>query len=78
MIAASECVSNCTFVKDYVGLMSDGPHIAFEMSLEAITGVLLYPFGRRLLRAYRDRIHREIDAEHGVVHTEPPRPQRGR
>jgi hypothetical protein len=68
MYLASECTQNCTFIKDYVGLMTDGPHIMFELSLEAITGLAVYPFARRLLRAYRDRIHREIDEEHGVVH----------
>jgi hypothetical protein len=68
MLIASECVSNCDFVKSYFGLMTDAPHLAFELSLEAITGIAVYPFARRLLRVYRDRIHREIDEEHGVVH----------
>jgi len=65
---ASECTQHCTVWKEYVGLMTDVPHIMFEFSLEAITGLAVYPFARRLLRAYRDRIHHEIDAEHGVVH----------
>lgn len=67
-VLASECTAHCTFVKDYVGLMTDAPHICFELSLEAITGIAIYPLARRLLRAYRDRIHREIDAEHGYTH----------
>lgn len=70
MAPTSECVQNCTFIKDYVGLMTDWAHICFELSLEFITGVLLYPIVRRLVRAYRLRIHQEIDAEHGVVHSE--------
>jgi hypothetical protein len=65
---AAECTQHCSVWKDYLGLMTDVPHIMFEFSLEAITGLAVYPFARRLFRAYRDRIHREIDAEHGVVH----------
>lgn len=65
---AAECKGQCSMWQTYVGLMTDAPHWFFELSLEAITGLTLYPFARRLLRAYRDRIHHEIDAEHGVVH----------
>ncbi|MFL6240351.1 MAG: hypothetical protein ACJ735_12755 [Actinomycetes bacterium] len=68
MYLASECTQHCSFVHDYIGLMTDAPHWAFELSLEAITGLAVYPFAKRLLRAYRERIHREIDEEHGVVH----------
>jgi hypothetical protein len=67
---ASECTSHCTFVRDYLGLLTDAPHIFFELTLEAITGIAVYPLARRLLRAYRERIHREIDAEHGYTHQE--------
>lgn len=68
MLIASECTQHCSLYKDYIGLMTDVPHILFELTLEAITGLAVYPFARRLLRVYRDRIHREIDAEHGVEH----------
>lgn len=71
VLTASECVDHCSFMKSYVGLMTDWPHICFELSLEAVTGIAVYPLARRVLRAYRDRIHREIDAEHGVIHQDP-------
>jgi hypothetical protein len=72
MALAAECVNNCNFVRSYFGLMTDAPHICFELSVDALTGILLYPLIKRGLRAYRDRIHQEIDEEHGVVHTERP------
>lgn len=70
MILAAECTAHCSTLQSYVGLMTDVPHIAFELTLEAVTGIAIYPLARRLLRAYRDRIHREIDAEHGYMHEE--------
>jgi len=73
MLPVAECVSDCSTWDSYWGLMTDVPHIMFEFTLEALTGILLYPIARRLFRAYRDRIHQEIDEEHGVVHQDPPR-----
>jgi hypothetical protein len=74
---ASECTQNCSFLDSYFGLLTDGPHIFFELTLEALTGLAVYPVARRLLRAYRERIHQEIDEEHGVVHHEPDRTKGG-
>ena len=73
MLPVAECVHDCSTWDQYWGLMTDVPHLMFEFSLEAITAVLLYPIARRLLRAYRLAIHREIDEEHGVVHHETPK-----
>lgn len=64
----AECTQHCDFVKSWIGLLTDLPHVAFELTLEAITGLAVYPVARRALRVYRDRIHREIDAEHGYEH----------
>lgn len=58
----------------YQQLVVNVPHILFELTWEAISGVIFYPVIRYLLRRTKARWHREIDAEHGVVHTEPPHP----
>ncbi|GAC1529007.1 MAG: hypothetical protein NVS3B1_20480 [Marmoricola sp.] len=52
----------------YTQLMTNPPHLEFELTLEALTGILLYPIGRRLLRRAKARWHREIDEEHGIDH----------
>ena len=64
MISAGECTQHCGFVKSYVGLMTDAPHLAFELSLELLTAPFAYAIGKGVAR----REHRKIDAEHGVVH----------
>jgi hypothetical protein len=74
---ASECTQHCSLWDSYFGLVTDGPHILFELTLEALTGLAVYPVARRLLKAYRERIHQEIDEEHGVVHHEPGRIEKG-
>lgn len=54
----------------YAGLVTDPAHIFFELTLEAATGLLVYPLIRRARQRWADRLHRVLDAEHGVVHTE--------
>lgn len=54
----------------YTGLMTNPPHLEFELTLEALTGILLYPIGRRVLSRAKARWHHEIDTEHGVTHKE--------
>lgn len=66
MIEASE---------SYVDLMRSAPHWGFEITLELLSGLVVYPFYRWLHRKWESRIHREIDAEHGVIHTEVVSPQ---
>ena len=52
----------------YLGLMSDVPHLAAEFSIDLITGVVAvvagWVFGKR-------RGHLEADLEHGITHEAP-------
>lgn len=56
--------------ESYTDLVVNVPHILFELTWEAISGVIFYPLIRFILRRTKDRWHREIDAEHGVTHPE--------
>ena len=74
-IPAAECQTNCTFVTSYFGLMTDWPHICFEITLtiiqDVVIGLLFWRLGLKpLMNRWRDRVHREIDQEHGIVHSE--------
>jgi hypothetical protein len=52
----------------YTELVTNVPHIFFELTWEAISGIIFYPIGKRIAERFGARIHREIDAEHNVVH----------
>jgi hypothetical protein len=56
------------FWERYTYLLTDPAHVLFELTLELITGVLLYPAFRLFLRTYRNRVHHEADREHGIIH----------
>lgn len=58
--------------ESYFDLMRSAPHWGFELTLEALSGLVMYPAIRWLHRKWECRMHREIDAEHGVVHVEEP------
>lgn len=67
MIMASECVQHCSVWTSYTGLMTDAPHMLFEVTMEVLTA----PFAFIVGRWYANREHRRIDREHGVVHEDP-------
>lgn len=74
MRVLAECTGHCTMWQSYTGLMTDVPHILFELSLEVITlvvGVVLGAFFQPV-RRFRRRLHLEIDREHGVEHHDLP------
>ena len=71
--------------ESYSTLMSDPAHLAFELTLEAITGALglivgWFTRGRRTKRLRADMsgefhsmlrdMHIDIDTEHGLIHTD--------
>ena len=62
----------------YTGLLADPAHIGFELTLEALTGLLVYPLARFVLARVRRRFvtatHAEIDAAHGIIHGCPTNP----
>jgi hypothetical protein len=57
--------------ESYLDLMMSLPHWGFELTLEALTGLLVYPLIRWGHKRLNDRLHRELDAEHGVTHGTP-------
>lgn len=54
--------------ESYSDLLRSAPHWGFELTLEALTGIVVYPFIRWAHQQWEARVHREIDAEHGVEH----------
>lgn len=48
----------------YTELVTDFPHIAFELTWELITGVVFYP----VIRFAMKRFHKRFDREHGIDH----------
>jgi hypothetical protein len=69
-----ECGSHCDDWHQYMGLMTDLPHIMFEVTLTLITDVILYQFWKRwakplwLARVERRLAleHVRLDREHGI------------
>jgi hypothetical protein len=72
MMILAECETHCTLVRSYLGLLTDVPHILFEVTLtliqDVLIGLLLWPLIKRAMRRWRAQVHEEIDAEHGVSH----------
>lgn len=70
IIPLAECQAHCSLGRSYVGLMTDVPHILFELTLtviqDVLIGLLVWPWMRRLARKWRQDVHEEIDQEHGV------------
>lgn len=66
MISTSECVATaqhgCTVWRSYTGLMTDVPHLLFELTLEILTAPIALLIGWLWGR----REHGKIDIEHGV------------
>lgn len=52
----------------YRQLVIDVPHILFELTWEAISGLIFYPVIRFSHKQLSKRIHRDIDKQHGVEH----------
>ncbi len=52
----------------YLDLMMSLPHWGFELTLELLTAVIVYPLIRIAHKRLTERLHRDLDAEHGVVH----------
>lgn len=50
--------------ESYLELVTSVPHVLFELTYEAITGVIWYLVINFIVR----RFHKQIDAEHGVEH----------
>lgn len=44
----------------YLQLITDPAHIAFELTLEAATGLVIYPFARFLFRKWLARHDKEV------------------
>ena len=73
-----ECGNTCDDLHQWFGLMSDLPHIMFELTLTLIQDVLLYQawkhWGKpRWIARQERRIaleHARLDLEHGVSHGE--------
>jgi hypothetical protein len=71
-----ECGRTCNDWHQFLGLMSDLPHLAFEITLTIIQDVLLYQawkhWGKPRWIARQERRlaleHARLDAEHGVSH----------
>ena len=65
-------MSAAVLAETYTGLMTDAPHLLFELTMEALTGLVAYPLGRLITRRVHRRlgtkIHADIDAAHGVQH----------
>lgn len=58
--------------ESYFDLMRSLPHWGFEITLELLTGLLVYPLIRWGHNRLNERLHRELDAEHGFVHKSQP------
>lgn len=56
----------------YVDLMTDPAHIWFELTLEAISGLIVYPLIRFAHQRLTVSLHATLDAEHGFTHTDSP------
>jgi hypothetical protein len=56
--------------ESYTDLMTDPNHALFELSYEFITGLVLYPAIRWGHKRLSSKLHKELDAEHGVNHKE--------
>ena len=54
----------------YTQLMTDPAHLAFELTLELLSGVIVYPIIRAGHKRLSARLHKDLDAEHGVTHKE--------
>ena len=71
-----ECGAQCNDWHQYLGLMSDLPHILFEITLTLIQDVALYQAWKHWVKprwnARTERRiateHARIDAEHGIEH----------
>lgn len=51
------------FVHEYISLLHDFPHVAFELTYEAITGVIVYPIGRHAWNRAKRRAIKKHDAK---------------
>ena len=45
------------FAETYFEVLSSPAHMLAELTVEIVTGVILYPLGRRLLRRHDRNIH---------------------
>lgn len=72
MLLPLEEVTGQGFLAEYWSILTDPAHVAVELTLMAlIDGMilgLLWPLIRRLINHRLDRLHRELDAEHGITH----------
>lgn len=48
MLALMLASEGGTFLQEYFHLLTNAAHICFELTLELITGVIVYPFAKKI------------------------------
>jgi hypothetical protein len=56
--------------ESYMELTTDPAHILFELTWEGISTLLAFIIFKKIGSKVLNRFHRDLDVEHGVVHTE--------
>jgi hypothetical protein len=67
-----ECpeIAKCGFWHKYLGLMSDGPHLMAEITIDTIESAVLIGFGFLLGHRSFKKEHSRFDKSHGISHDE--------